>query len=222
MPERGKYIVIEGGDGTGKSTQVDRVDTYLRSIGRDTVHTYNVDTNSIGPLQEPGGTPYADELRKRIKDKTIARTPWQNVEMFTEARVSAWNDVLNTGLEQGKDAAAARSFISTVAYQGFGEGVSIEEIEQYTHDHVGKQYMNPDLVVILALKNERQRRERLQTRNPNDSTLDTFESLPAEFQTSMQSGYVQYAEMRGYPILDASKSQDVVFEDIRKLIDDIL
>jgi len=88
MSERGKYIVIEGGDGTGKSTQVNMLNARLNKLGIETLVTPNADSGELEPIQEPGGTDVANELRRRIKDASIPRTPWQNVEWFTEARRS--------------------------------------------------------------------------------------------------------------------------------------
>ena len=75
MPTPGKYIIIEGADGTGKSTQAERLVAYLNSQGIKTVLT-----------QEPGGVPIAEELRTIIKNGTLERDSWTNVMLFTTAR----------------------------------------------------------------------------------------------------------------------------------------
>lgn len=217
MPERGKYIVLEGGDGTGKSTQAILLDSFVRSLGHDTLQTVNDETGKLEPIQEPGGTPQADILRRRIKDKTISRSPWDNVEWFTEARQYIWRDAIQPALESGKHVITARSWLSTMAYQGYGEGISLEDIEQYTRDHVGNTYLQPDFVAILAITNEWDRKKRLDARSVDaqvDSQADTFESKPAEFQASMQDGYLRLAEERGIPVIDASGSRIKVFANI--------
>ena len=222
MPERGKYIVLEGGDGTGKSTQAIILDSFVRSLGYDTLQTVNDETGELEPIQEPGGTPQADILRRRIKDKTIPREPWDNVEWFTEARQYIWRDAIEPALESGKHVITARSWLSTMAYQGYGEGISLQDIEQYTRDHVGDAYLEPDFVAILAIKSEQDRKRRLLARGAAtqlDSQADTFESKPAEFQASMQDGYLQLAEERGIPIIDASGSRIKVFRDILKHVE---
>lgn len=222
MPERGKYFVFEGGDGTGKSTQAILFDKYVRSLGYDTLQVFNDETGLMEPIQEPGGTPAADILRRRIKDRTIERTPWENVEWFTEARVSIWNEAILPALESGKHVITARSWLSTLAYQGYGEGVPLDEIEAYTREHVGDAYMSPDFVAILALKKEKARKARLVNRNTANTTMDTFESKPAEFQTSMQSGYVQLAEDHGIQLLNAEGSRTRVFRRILKHTEPLL
>ena len=218
MSERGKYIVLEGSDGTGKSTQAIALSAALEGLGIKTLQVFNDETGRIEPVQEPGGTPHANELRRRIKDKSIQRTPWENVEWFTEARESIWNEAINPALENGLWVVTARSWISTMAYQGYGEGVDLDLIRQYTLEKVGADYMQPDLVSILALQNEQVRRQRMKSRDTLHEK-DTFESMPETFQTGMQNGYVQFAKDNGIEITDASRPKLMVFNDIvRKLV----
>lgn len=214
MPELGKYIVIEGSDGTGKSTQAIRVTQKLHELGYDPLVVHNDETGQMEPVQEPGGTPTANEIRKRIKDASIPRTPWQNVEWFTDARKSIWNEAIAPALESGRPVVTARSWISTVAYQGYGEGVDIERIRQITLEQVGEDYINPDLVCILALQDESIRRARMVNRSHESSQKDTFESMPTEFQENMKDGYVKFAEAEELPIIDAGQTPDQVFDDI--------
>lgn len=221
MPERGLYIVIEGSDGTGKSLQAIRTSQHLAELGYDPLLVYNDETDQMEPVQEPGGTPTANLIRRRIKDKSISRTPWENVEWFTEARESIWHEAIRPALMEGRPVVTARSWISTSAYQGYGEGVSLEDIRRYTIEHVGEEYMNPDLVCILALQSERVRRARLAGRDDN-SDADTFESMPEEFQQNMQNGYVRFAEDNGIEIVSADPSPDEVQQAIWSKIEPIL
>jgi dTMP kinase len=221
VSELGKYIVIEGSDGTGKSTQAIEITHRLFEIGLNPLLVYNDETDRMEPVQEPGGTPEANVIRRKIKDKSIPRTPWDNVVWFTDARVPIWNDAILPALQAGRPVITARSWISTVAYQGYGEGIPISTIEAYTKHRVGEQYMNPDLLVILALQSERARRDRMKTRN-NLHVGDTFESMPESFQKGMQNGYVQFGTDKNVPIVDASQTQQQVFNDIWERVERIL
>lgn len=223
MPERGKYIVIEGSDGTGKSLQAIRLTDRLESMGIKCLRVFNDETDRDEPIQEPGGTPTANVIRAKIKNKDIARTPWQNVEWFTEARESIWNEAIKPALDAGITVITSRSWISTMAYQGYGEGVPLDDIRDYTREHVGEEYMKPDLVLILAMKDEVQRRERITAAARNVSAdKDTFESMPAEFQANMQSGYVSFAEDNGIPLTDASGMPDevdaLIWDQVQKIL----
>ena len=221
MSERGKYIVIEGSDGTGKSTQVNRLVATLSEIGIQSLLTTNPDNGLMEPVQEPGGTPTANILRKRIKDASIPRTPWENVEWFTEARASSWNELMKPALEEGLWVPTARSVISTEVYQGHGQGISIEKIREYTLDQVGEEYMNPDLEIILALYSEEARQQRIMNRS-SDHKNDTFESLPESFQRSVQAGYLKYADEKGLTPIDASKNPDEVAKQIWAQVEKLL
>ena len=221
MVERGKYIVIEGSDGTGKSRQAIQVSSQLQTLGYDSLLVYNDETGNMEPVQEPGGTPEANLIRARIKDASIPRTPWENVEWFTEARQLIWRDAINPALEGGKWVVAARSWISTVAYQGYGQGINIDAIWNYTYEKVGYEYMTPDLLIILALQNEVVRKRRLSERDQN-SSLDTFESMPEQFQHEMQGGYVRFASDNNIAIIDADQTPEMVNAAIWKQINQLL
>lgn len=222
MPKRGKYIVIEGGDGTGKSTQAILLDKFIRSLGYDTLQVMNDETGQLEPIQEPGGTPKANELRRRIKDASIERTPWENVQWFTEARESIWNEAIEPALARGQHVITARSWLSTLAYQSYAEGIPVEEIEAYTRKHIGETYMKPDFAAILAIKQDQARKNRLNSRTHTNSALDTFESKPDEYQNLLHEGYLQIAKEQGIPVIDAGKSRVAVFKDILEHIESLL
>ena len=212
MSERGKYIVGEGGDGTGKTTQILMLDDHIRSLGGDTLRVYNEETDRYEPIQEPGGTPLANELRKRIKDKSIDRTPWDNVVWLTDARVSTNEELIQPALEKGEYVLSGRNWFSTVIYQGYGQGVPIDEITDYTRERVGEKYMTPDMAVIFAIQKEVERQKRLSGRSGTDVRKDTFESLGDDFQERMRQGYISFSEERDIALVDASGKREEVFK----------
>ena len=97
MSSAGKYIVIEGNDGTGKSTQVAKLAEYFRSIGR-----------TVCVIEEPGSddpeksTPIANELRKVIKNGDLARSAAVNVALFSAARRELWREKFSQRWNVGK------------------------------------------------------------------------------------------------------------------------
>jgi dTMP kinase len=200
---KGKYIVIEGADGTGKSTQLELLKQYLLEQN----HTVLV-------VQEPGGDPLSDKLRDVIKDGSLPRDPWTNVMLFTASRRSVWLQAIKPALEAGKWVIAARNYISTVAYQGYGEGVDIQKILDYTKDNVDEAYLSPDKVFVLTLEDESARDSRIGQR-PAEHDLDTFESKSDDFQQAMQSGYVKFAAQQGLTTINASQSIEAIQQEIR-------
>jgi len=213
MSERGKYIVIEGGDGTGKSTQVRETQNKLARLGIDSIQIHEPDGfEGNGPLQLPA-VAAATELRKIIKNETITRDPWSNVLLFTAARRLNWLQAMKPALDGGIWVLAARSWISTVAYQGYGEGIDPEIIRQRTIQDVCQEYTEPDLELILTMDDEVSRQHRIDSRGEL-SNPDTFESKSASFQKAMQDGYTSFARQYNVSTIDASQSLDQVTEEI--------
>lgn len=202
MSERGKYIVIEGNDGTGKSTQVDRLERRLASLGI-----------VCSQLHEPDGVPTASKLRDIIKDGRLERDAWTNVLLFTAARRLNWLQHVEPALEKGQVVVAARNWFSTVVYQGYGQGVPIDKIETFTRDNIGEEYLEPDLALILSLQNTAIRDERIAGRGELERP-DTFESMPQDFQERLDAGYLELAVSRNLDVIDASHSVDEVETEI--------
>lgn len=207
MPIQGKYVIIEGADGTGKSTQAELLVKYLNENGIKAILT-----------QEPGGVPIAEELRTIIKNGTLTRDPWTNVMLFTTSRRTSWLQSIKPALEQGTWVVASRNYLSSIAYQGYGEGVDIQKIIDFTCDNTDEGYLNPDKIIILTLGDETSRLSRLGERSAHDQHHDTFESMPDDFQTRMQNGYQEYALEHGLDIVNASQPINVVSSEIIKIV----
>lgn len=205
MRERGKYLVIEGNDGTGKSTQVELLAQWLeeeKHIATFTTH-------------EPAGTTIADAIRDVIKNGNFERDGETNLLLFTAARHDIWKRV-ERELKMGKWVISARNYISTLVYQGYGEGVSLDKIHQTTLDFTSEAYINPDFTCVLSLPHD-ERARRIAERGILDDK-DTFESRGREFQEKLNQGYEEVARTYGFPILDASKSVDEIQAEIRNLL----
>lgn len=220
--ERGKYIVIEGSDGTGKSTQINLLQARLKAeAGIDSIQIHEPDGYEGSRELGLPRVSKAIELRKIIKNATISRTPWENVEMFTEARRLNWQQAMQPALERGIWVLAARSYISTIAYQGYGEGIAIDEILDYTKQQVGEAYLHPQLELVLVLGNETVRQARIGARGELEHP-DTFESMSGEFQTTMMDGYRQLASERQIETLDAAQPIPTVAGEVWKRVTKLL
>lgn len=204
--ENGKYIVIEGHDGTGKSTQV--------SIIRERLNNYGIDSIEF---HEPEGTPMADAIRTIIKNGNLQRDGMTNLLLFSAARHEIWQQQALPALGQGKWVVASRNYYSTLAYQGYGEGIDLQLIEDLTATSTDKRYMHPDISIILNLDDEHERQSRIASRGEPENP-DTFESRSDNFQSTVRNAYLDIARKRGIAVLSASRLVREVADDIWTII----
>lgn len=209
--ERGRYIVIEGNDGTGKSTQVAMLAEHFRRQGREAC-----------VIEEPGSddpdkaTPVANELRRLIKNGNLARDPEINLGLFSAARRELWQQKIQPALGRGAVVLSARNYFSTLVYQGYGEGLDPDEIMRMTRLFTDERYMHPDAAVILTV-NDQTRAERIAMRGELENP-DTFESRARDFQARVNDGYYKIAEEFNISTVDASGSAEEVYERVLKFI----
>lgn len=211
MASLGKYIVIEGNDGTGKSTQVAKLADYFRERGR-----------TVCVVEEPGSddpeksTPIADELRKVIKNGDLTRSAAVNVALFSAARRELWREKIRPALERGEIVLSARNYISTLVYQGRGEGFDESEILRLTKLFTDERYLRPDIMIILSLSHDK-REERIAMRGELKNP-DTFESRGQDFQEKVDDGYLEIAKDYDIPVVLADGNVEEVHD---MLIDEI-
>jgi len=198
----GKYVVIEGHDGTGKSTQVGLI--------RQKLLQNNI--NSI-EFHEPAGNPMADVIRNVIKNGSLKRDAMTNLLLFSAARHEIWQKLAVKELSKGKWVVASRNYYSTLAYQGYGEGLDLKIIEDITLQSTDNRYMNPDIAIILDMDDEKERVKRINTRGKLENP-DTFESKDNDFQTKVRNAYLKIAKSRNIPIISANQTIDEMTNEI--------
>jgi dTMP kinase len=207
MPTSGKYIIIEGQDGTGKTTQATLLEQYLLSRGIRSIH-----------IKEPGGSPVAEAIRDVLLNGELERTPMTNILLFTANRHELWHAVIQPALDQGTWVICTRNYWSTLAYQGYGEGMDLGVIEAITNTFTSQRYMHPDYSVILAFDNIAARRARIAKRGEL-KVADTFEAKENEFQNRVQDAYHTIAATHEIPIVDASQTVESIHATLRHLFD---
>lgn len=199
------YIVIEGQDATGKSTQVEMLAEYLHKQGKEVVTMHEPD----GELES------AHELRRIIKDKTYNLEPMTHVLLFTAARQELWRKLAEPVLKRGGFVVSARNWWSTLAYQGYGQGISRSRIIRITKEAMPERYVKPDKSAILTL-DEKTRLARQSARDDN-SSKDTFESKPSDFQHKVDAAYLHIAKDLDIQTVDASPSAEELQTTLRKM-----
>lgn len=192
--KHGKYVVIEGHDGTGKSTQVSLIRQKLLECNIDSIE-----------FHEPAGSPMADAVRDVIKNSNLERDAMTNLLLFSAARHELWYKRALSELKIGKWVITSRNYYSTLAYQGYGEGLDLDLIEAVTRQATDEQYINPDIALILDLDDEEERIKRISARG-EIKIPDTFESKDDIFQTKVRNAYLDIAKSRNIPITSANQT----------------
>ena len=194
------YIVIEGQDGTGKSTQVNLLADYFKNQGKEVVM-----------MEEPDGDlPQAHDLHDMILSRGYTLEPLTNVLLFTAARVELWKKIAEPVLKRGGIVISARNYRSTLAYQGYGEGVSRSKIIRITKDLLPEKYFKPDLGFIMVVSDE----VRLARQKNRGKATETFEAKPNEFQQRVNAAYPKIAKEFNLNIIDASGTIEEINQQI--------
>lgn len=204
--KRGFYIVGEGNDGTGKSTQIELLAKYIeKEFGLEVL-----------VINEPGGTPIAEEIRHIIKNGSLERSAVTNLLLFTVCRYEVWFNEALPVLSRGGVVLSARNYLSSVVYQGLAEGLGSDYVRQVTAAFMDRRYMEPDLTVILSLEDDT-RRTRLNQRGAAKNP-DTFEIRDDDFQEKINQGYAGLVESDGFAEVDASRTIEQVQRSLRKVV----
>ena len=207
------FITIDGGDGTGKSTQIKMLTKYLEDRGINVVMT-----------EEPGGTPIGKELRMMLcagdKDKM---GPVAEALLYYADRSEHMRQVILPALEQGKWVISDRFADSTMAYQyyGYNKRVPKETLDALYKMTVGDSH--PDLTIILDI-DPRIGLARSIKRNDASEVKETrHESREIEFHDNLRRGFLEIAKTADrYVVLDANKSIDELHKDIVAVVNERL
>ena len=198
------YIVIEGQDGTGKSTQARLLKEYFEKQGKEVI-----------VMDEPDGDlPQAHDIHDLIliKGKEYQLEPVTNLLLFTAARVELWHKNAEPVLRRGGVVISARNWWSTLAYQGYGEGVSRSKIIRLTKDILPEKYYHPDKGCILVVSDA----VRLARQDGRGKAKETFEAKADDFQQKVNHAYPKIAHDFNIPTIDASGTIEEVFAKIKQ------
>jgi dTMP kinase len=189
------FIVFEGGDGAGKSTQCRALLGRLRRRGIPARLT-----------REPGGTPLGESLRRALKSQPDLSAAAE-LFLFCAARAQLVQQVIRPALRDGVTVICDRFTASTVAYQGYGRGLDLDLVHQLNQVATGN--LSPDLTILLDLPAEAALARRTR---PGDG----FEAAPLEFHRRVRRGYLDQAagSPRQWLVLDAALPQQVLARQV--------
>ena len=164
-------------------------------------------------LEEPDGDlPQAHDLHDMILTRGYDLEPLTNVLLFTAARVELWKKIAEPVLKKGGIVISSRNYWSTLAYQGYGEGISRSKIIRLTKELLPDKYVHPDYGFILTVSDK----ERLKRQKTRGKATETFEKKPSEFQQKVDAAYPKIAKEFNLKLVDASGTIEDIFTKIKK------
>ena len=175
---RGIFITLEGGDGAGKTTHLNSLAKKLREMDYEVVI-----------VREPGGTRIGEQIREVLLDNdNIDMTARTELFLYEAARSQIVAKVIKPALAEGKVVLCDRFFDSTVAYQGYGRGLDVEEIKKanlFTTDG-----LVPDRTVVIFTDTV----ENSMYRATKNDGADRIEAEGEEFQRKVWNGFLELAK----------------------------
>ena len=138
--------------------------------------------------------------------------PEVNLLLFSAARRELWFHKIEPALQRGVVVLSSRSYVSTLVYQGYGEGVAEDTIISMTKRFTHERYMSPDFVVVL-FANDQTRQQRIAERGMTEA-VDSFESRDDVFQQKINDGYQTVAKTHNIPLILAEHSPTDVHQHI--------
>jgi dTMP kinase len=199
---RGRFIVVEGIDGSGKSTVAARVADELTRRGRPVLRT-----------REPGGTLLGEKIRSLLLDaKNSEMVPFTELFLYMASRAQLVDEIIRPSLKKGIDVVCDRYYYSTAAYQGAAGKVGIPVVIDVA-EKIAK-FERPDVVALLDL-------DPAVARKREGIRDDRVESKGVDYQKKVRSGFLRIAkrDRKRIRVIDADRPADEVFDDVWKAVD---
>ena len=199
------FVTFEGPEGSGKTTIANLLTDYLEKEGYEVVHT-----------REPGGNVIAEQIRNIILDKkNTAMDPRTEALLFAASRRQHLVEKVIPALKEGKIVICYRFIDSSLAYQGKGRNLGIDNI--YNINLFATDGLLPDLTLLFDIEVEKGLERVFKDKDREVNRLDVAK---VEFHKQVRDGYLEVAKK--YPerikIIDASKSVEEVFNDTKDII----
>ncbi len=198
----GRLIVLEGPDGSGKTTQIKLLEEYLKQSGYEVVRT-----------REPGGTEISEKIRDIILDNANSNMGYMcEALLYAASRAQLVNEIIKPALALGKMVICDRFVYSSMVYQGIGRGLGTERIRNI--NEAALDGLEADLTFMITIPYEEGlKRKKMQ------GTLDRLENSGNDFHKKVFQGYLDICEKYDkIEVINGNRSVDEVYSDIIKAI----
>jgi dTMP kinase len=200
------FITLDGGDGCGKSTQIQLLGDWLKSQGHDVIL-----------CRDPGSTPLGNAVRNILLHERGAISSTAEMLLFMAARSQLVEEIIRPVLKAGKDVVSDRFLLSNIVYQGYAGGVPLTSLEAVGQIATGG--LLPDLGLVLDIPYETAIK-----RVGNRSVLDRMEQKGEEYHRRVRDGFLQHVlqyaatDPNRYVVVDADLPPDAVSAVIREIV----
>ena len=201
----GLFIVLEGPDGSGKSTMANMIGEYYKKAGREIVFT-----------REPGGTKISENIRDIILDNNNTEMAYTTEALlYAASRAQHVAEFIKPHLEKGHVVISERYVYSSIVYQGIGRKLGIEKVKEINDFAIDG--LKPDLVLFFDINPEKALGRKL-----SSGDGDRLENEKLAFHKSVYDGYKEILKHYDEIIsINADKNVNELFNDIKNIIDNL-
>ena len=203
---KGLFIVMEGPDGSGKTTQINLLKEYLEEAGYECLIT-----------REPGGTVIGEEIRQLILNPEHKEmSPVTEMLLYAASRAQLVHEVIGPALEEGKIVISDRFVDSSIVYQGIARKLGISTVSAVNAPGIG--IYRPDGIFFISLSEAEGLRRKKEQKN-----LDRMEQEGIDFHHMVSEGYRKVLSGRPEVMkIDGGRSIDTIQKKIRNHVDELL
>ena len=207
---KGKFIVIEGIDGSGKTTQINQLSKWINSTN------LIPENNQLVITREPGGTQLGKSIRSLLLDTSLEKIPDSITELLLYAadRSQHINEIIRPSLNKGDWIISDRFCGSTLAYQGYGRKLDIQLIKDL--ETIATQGITPDITFLLDIPVDESIKRRISRKD------DRIEKEGREFLSNVSLGFKALAEDKKWKTISAIQSKKEIISDMKSEIKKLL
>lgn len=199
--EKGFFIVLEGPDKSGKTTQAILLKEWLEKIGKKVLLT-----------REPGGTPFSEKIRELLLNPDMNILPLPELFLYEAARAQHVEEKILPAIKSGKIVICDRFTLATEAYQGYGRKIDIKIVRKLNQIATGG--LKPDLTIVMLMPDSE-----FNKRAKSKANVDRIEKENEKFRLRVNKAYRILSRNNNFFTIDATKDINQIHNEIKKKIE---